>query len=71
MEDWEKTFVKVLGKKLVELTGDFTPDIKLLKKADIVVTTPEKWDGISRNWQKREYVREVGLIIMYLNLFNL
>jgi len=19
-------------------------------KADIVITTPEKWDGISRNW---------------------
>jgi replicative superfamily II helicase len=45
VEEWEKTFVKILGKTLVELTGDFTPDIKLLKKADIVITTPEKWDG--------------------------
>ena len=41
IDSWEKTFVKQLGKKLVELTGDFTPDINLLKNADIVVTTPE------------------------------
>ncbi|EFC37605.1 dead box RNA helicase [Naegleria gruberi] len=62
--EWEKKFVQKLGKKMVELTGDFTPDVKLLKEADIVITTPEKWDGISRNWQNRSYVRDVGLIVM-------
>src|SRR5690606_31047586 len=55
---------KILGKKVVELTGDYTPDLKALMEADIVVTTPEKWDGISRNWKQREYVRQVGLMIM-------
>ncbi|KAL9657052.1 hypothetical protein ABK040_002678 [Willaertia magna] len=64
LEEWELKFVKKLGKKLVELSGDYTPDIKALKQADIVITTPEKWDGISRNWQQREYVRDVGLMIM-------
>ena len=38
---------------MVELTGDFTPDLKLLQEADIVLTTPEKWDGISRSWKQR------------------
>jgi activating signal cointegrator complex subunit 3 len=61
---WEKTFVQLLGKNMVELTGDFTPDVKLLHSADIVVTTPEKWDGISRNWKKRSYVQQVGLVIL-------
>ena len=27
--------------------------------ADVIVCTPEKWDGISRNWQSRSYVRKV------------
>jgi activating signal cointegrator complex subunit 3 len=35
-----------------------------LQKADIVTTTPEKWDGISRNWKNRKYVKEVGLMII-------
>lgn len=39
-----------LKKVVEELTGDFTPDIKALQKADVLITTPEKWDGISRNW---------------------
>ena len=47
---------------MVELSGDFTPDLESLKKADIIVTTPEKWDGITRSKQ-REYARQVGLII--------
>jgi replicative superfamily II helicase len=30
----------------------------------VVTTTPEKWDGISRNWQQRDYVQKVGLVII-------
>jgi len=49
--DWKKRLEKgPLGKVVLELTGDFTPDIKALQKADVLITTPEKWDGISRNW---------------------
>mmetsp|Transcript_111444 Transcript_111444/g.322204 ORF Transcript_111444/g.322204 Transcript_111444/m.322204 type:complete len:1102 (+) Transcript_111444:1-3306(+) len=64
MEDWEERMQRQLGKTIVELTGDFTPDVDALERADIVVTTPEKWDGISRHWQHRAYVRQVGLIII-------
>jgi hypothetical protein len=32
---------------------------KALLAADIIIATPEKWDGISRNWQSRSYVRKV------------
>ena len=63
MKDWQK-FVTVLGKKLVELTGDYTPDVRALKDSHIVTTTPEKWDGVSRNWQNRSYVKKVGLVII-------
>jgi len=64
IKDWRKRFENVLGRRVVELTGDFTPDIDALNNASILVTTPEKWDGISRNWQHRGYVREVGLVII-------
>jgi replicative superfamily II helicase len=38
--------------------------LQLLQSADVITTTPEKWDGISRNWQNRSYVKQVGLIII-------
>lgn len=47
---------------VVELTGDVTPDAQAIAKADIIVTTPEKWDGVSRSWQTRNYVKAVSLI---------
>ena len=42
---------------MVELTGDVSPDIQAIEQADVIVTTPEKWDGISRSWQNRTYVQ--------------
>ncbi|TGZ63845.1 hypothetical protein CRM22_006690 [Opisthorchis felineus] len=64
MEDWSVRIGRKLGKRVVELTGDVTPDILQLMKADLIVTTPEKWDGISRSWQQRAYVRHIGLIVI-------
>ncbi|KAF9306760.1 hypothetical protein BGZ74_003618 [Mortierella antarctica] len=62
--DWTARLVGPMNKKLVELTGDVTPDIKSIESADIIITTPEKWDGISRNWQTRPYVQKVSLVII-------
>ncbi|XP_059642764.1 DExH-box ATP-dependent RNA helicase DExH14 isoform X2 [Cornus florida] len=64
MIDWRKGLVSQLGKKMVEMTGDYTPDMKALLSADIIISTPEKWDGISRNWHSRSYVTKVGLMIL-------
>ncbi len=64
LKDWGTKFVDKMGKKMVELTGEFTPDVLALKQADIICTTPEKWDGVSRSWQNRGYVTLVGLIII-------
>jgi replicative superfamily II helicase len=50
--------------KLVELTGDVNPTSQLLHESDIIITTPEKWDGISREWQQRKYVQDVCLVII-------
>lgn len=63
MKDWQVKFGQRLGKKVVELTGDVTPDALSLRMSDIVITTPEKWDGITRGWRKRNFVKDVGLVI--------
>ncbi|KAF7806252.1 DExH-box ATP-dependent RNA helicase DExH14 [Senna tora] len=64
VNDWQKRLVSQLGKKMVEMTGDYTPDLMALLSANIIIATPEKWDGISRNWHSRSYVTKVGLMIL-------
>lgn len=62
--DWKVRIEEKLGKSVVELTGDVSPDIRAIASANVIVTTPEKWDGISRSWQTRNYVQKVALIII-------
>jgi activating signal cointegrator complex subunit 3 len=64
MSAWGSGLCKSLNKRMVELTGDHTPDMRALLSADIMVCTPEKWDGISRSWKARSYVASVGLIVI-------
>ena len=96
VKDWRSGLCKRLGKKLVELTGDFTPDLQVrtgwegnvsisqpgsigltnspsvfhfllrsqsLLAADLIISTPEKWDGVSRSWSSRSYVKSVCLVV--------
>jgi activating signal cointegrator complex subunit 3 len=62
LKDWTKR-LNTLGKSVLELTGDYTPDLEALTTADVLITTPEKWDGISRSWANRSYVSNSGLLI--------
>ena len=64
IQDWQNRLGEKLNKKVIELTGDFTPDAESVNRADVVVTTPEKWDGISRNWRSRNFVSQVSLVII-------
>lgn len=64
VDDWRERICKNTSHKIVELTGDSLPGIKEVREADIIITTPEKFDGISRNWQNRKFVQEVSLVIM-------
>ncbi|CAM9363686.1 unnamed protein product [Sphacelaria rigidula] len=64
LKDWREKFGRKMGMSVLELTGDHTPDTDALKRATIIVTTPEKWDGVTRGWKSRDYVRDTGLVIM-------
>ncbi len=64
LQEWRRKLGDGLGLVVLELSGDVTPDVAALRRADIIVATPEKWDGITRNWRKRDYVADVRLLIM-------
>eukprot|EP00189_Rhodosorus_marinus_P000412 CAMPEP_0113954824 /NCGR_PEP_ID=MMETSP0011_2-20120614/863_1 /TAXON_ID=101924 /ORGANISM="Rhodosorus marinus" /LENGTH=2024 /DNA_ID=CAMNT_0000964187 /DNA_START=187 /DNA_END=6261 /DNA_ORIENTATION=- /assembly_acc=CAM_ASM_000156 len=64
VKDWKNRLSRKLGKRVVELTGDAQSSASELGKADIVVTTPEKWDGVTRGWRQRAYVSRVSLLII-------
>lgn len=49
-EQWRKKFDK-LTMPVSELTGDTSrAEMKTVREARIIVTTPEKWDSITRSW---------------------
>ncbi|XP_027106928.1 DExH-box ATP-dependent RNA helicase DExH12-like [Coffea arabica] len=62
--DWKRKFGDGLGMKVVELTGETATDIKLLERGQIIISTPEKWDAISRRWKQRKHVQQVSLFIV-------
>jgi replicative superfamily II helicase len=62
--DWKKRLMPLMGRRLVELTGDVTPDLKTIESADVIITTPEKFDGVSRSWKSRKYVTDTSCVII-------
>lgn len=38
--------------------------MKAIAQSDVIVTTPEKWDSVSRSWQERRFVQDVALIVI-------
>ncbi|KAK6913571.1 DEAD/DEAH box helicase domain [Dillenia turbinata] len=62
--DWERKFGKGLGVRVVELTGETATDLKLLEKGQLIISTPEKWDALSRRWKQRKHVQQVSLFII-------
>lgn len=62
--DWMIKFNNQLGKKVVLLTGETGSDLKLLAKGQIIITTAEKWDILSRRWKQRKNVQNIQLFIV-------
>lgn len=63
--DWQKKF-NPLGLSCAELTGDSdVADLRSVQSANIIVTTPEKWDSITRKWKDHEkLMRLVNLFLI-------
>ncbi|KAI0142890.1 P-loop containing nucleoside triphosphate hydrolase protein [Xylariaceae sp. FL1272] len=62
--DWEKKFSH-MNMKCVELTGDTTQtEARLVGSASIIVTTPEKWDSITRKWKDHRRLLELVRLVL-------
>uniref|UniRef100_J3LSQ6 RNA helicase n=1 Tax=Oryza brachyantha TaxID=4533 RepID=J3LSQ6_ORYBR len=61
-KDWESKFGELA--RVVELTGETEADLKLLDKGEIIISTTEKWDALSRRWKQRKQVQQVSLFIV-------
>ncbi|KAK3952815.1 hypothetical protein QBC32DRAFT_397574 [Pseudoneurospora amorphoporcata] len=63
--DWVKKFSH-MGMKCAELTGDTSQaEMRRVGEASIIVTTPEKWDSITRKWQDhRKLLQLVELFLI-------
>ncbi|XP_078443956.1 DExH-box ATP-dependent RNA helicase DExH12-like [Wolffia australiana] len=64
LRDWQQKFGQALGLRVAELTGESATDLKLLDRSQIVITTPDKWDALSRRWKKLKAVQQVSLYIV-------
>jgi pre-mRNA-splicing helicase BRR2 len=63
-EDWKVRIGSIIGKnKVVRLTGEIAPDLKLLGEGRVAVCDIKVWDMISRRWKQRKAVQNVSLVI--------
>ena len=63
-KDWENRF-KILGLNCKSLTGD-TPfsQVQMAQQAEVIVTTPEKWDSITRQWNDTHHLINLVRLIL-------
>ncbi|EFJ32423.1 hypothetical protein SELMODRAFT_144158 [Selaginella moellendorffii] len=62
-EDWEKKFAD-LKVQVVQLTGETAMDLKLLDRGQVIISTPERWDVLSRRWKQRKQIGQVNLFLV-------
>lgn len=63
-KDWSTRF-RQLDVNVVELTGDTEiHQLKSISNADIIVTTPEKWDSMTRKW--KDHKKFMDLVKLFL-----
>ncbi|XP_026734424.1 probable ATP-dependent DNA helicase HFM1 [Trichoplusia ni] len=58
LTEWYPKFTK-LGLLCIEVTGDTDVDFTQLKPYKIIITTPEKWDMLTRRWRDHRSLVEV------------
>lgn len=63
--EWQERFGRQLqgSVRVAELTGESATDLKILEKSNIVVSTPERWDQLSRRWKQRKPVQQVCTVM--------
>jgi pre-mRNA-splicing helicase BRR2 len=55
---------KILRKKVGRTYGELAKDSGILLAMDVILTTPEAWDAISRRWRARKGFDQIGLFVI-------
>ncbi|KAI1613005.1 nucleotide-sugar transporter-domain-containing protein [Exophiala viscosa] len=62
--DWQTKF-GALNLQCAELTGDTEQkDLRNVQSANIIITTPEKWDSVTRKW--KDHAKLIQLVKLFL-----
>ncbi|KLJ06907.1 hypothetical protein EMPG_17602 [Blastomyces silverae] len=62
--DWQTKFSS-LDLQCAELTGDTDPaQLRNVQSANIIITTPEKWDSMTRKW--KDHIKLMQLVKLFL-----
>ena len=62
--DWKEKFTQ-LGLTSAELTGDTQhTQLKSVQNASIIITTPEKWDSVTRKW--KDHAKLMRMVRLFL-----
>ncbi|XP_031193013.1 probable ATP-dependent DNA helicase HFM1 isoform X2 [Mastomys coucha] len=63
-DDWKEKFGPI-GLNCKELTGDTVmDDLFEIQHANIIMTTPEKWDSMTRKWRDNSFIQLVRLFLI-------
>ncbi|GKC19573.1 DExH-box ATP-dependent RNA helicase DExH12-like protein, partial [Tanacetum coccineum] len=65
--EWKKKFGDGLGLKVSMLTGETATDLKLLEKSQIIISTPDRWDALSSQFEGRKHVPAMSAFYLALS----
>ena len=70
--EWSKRF-SACGLKALEVTGDIDLKdcLRLVAKASIIITTPEKWDSLTRVWRDHVYLLTATDLLLLDEIYHL
>ena len=64
LEKWQDSIQAGLGARVMALSGETALDLKILEGSNVILSTPQNWDMISRRWRHRKNIQAVDLFVI-------
>lgn len=62
---------EIFGRQIGQLTGNTGMDVTTIEKNQIILTTAEQWDNISRRWRSRKVLQEIRMFVFdHIHMLN-